>query len=405
MMLHARSAPRARGRCGVLRLAAALALVACTRESRETREPVKAEAAAPPSARGTLVSIGAIAPGAAFDLVGAPPGAVVVWGRPDERGGGIALRALDAHGAARGSERSLVPREPPFTVSEIVAAAAGDRIGVAWVESSPAAVRTRSLVVPEGDGVPGQPVLLATVTPELGAGRGRVAIAGLDGGRVRVMYAAGAADCADSQHAACVGFAFEEIEGGARGRREPWLSVPQPCPEGAAHLAGLDGRFFYAVCSWRDDAPSTMAYAINVETYYARADEVLRGCAPLGMVVIDAATVLLGADCGVLRRAARLTLDLKPAAEFPLADLTLECRGDRPAIRATGWELPLHEPRSELEAVLPERIAPVGARAVWTGRALLVAQRMSGRLELRRYACRDGALHSETSASAPGAGR
>jgi hypothetical protein len=263
--------------------------------------------------------------------------------------------------------------------------------------------RTRSLLVPAAGAAPAPAALLASVSPELAAGRGRVAIAALGGGRVRVMYAAGAAECADSEQAACVGFAFEELAGGARGRREPWLSVPQPCPEGAAQLAGLDGRFFYAVCSWRGDAPSTMAYAINVETYYARADEVLRGCAPLGMVAIDAGTVLLGADCGVLRRAARLTLDLKPAAEFPLDDLTLTCRGDRPAIRATGWELPLAEPRSELEAVLPESVAPAGARALWTGRALLVAQRMSGGLELRRYECRDGALRSETSAPTPGA--
>jgi hypothetical protein len=292
-----------------------------------------------------------------------------------------------------------VRAEAPFAVTELAAAATGDRLGVVFGESSAQQTRIRALLVSLHEGAPPEPELLATVPVDGSAGRGRVAIAAMGDGRLRLMYPAGATECADSEHAGCVGYAFHEL-GGASARREPWLSVPQPCPEGAASLAGLDGRFFYAVCSWRDEAPATTAYTINVETYYARADEVLRGCAPLGMLAIDEGTVLLGADCGVLRRAARLTLEQKPAAEFPLADLAFSCAGARAVIRASGFELPLgSDARGGLEALLPDSLAPPGARAVWTGRALIVAQRMSGGLELARHTCEEGALRSETSAA------
>src|SRR5262249_37559612 len=156
---------------------------------------------------------------------------------------------------------------------------------------------------------------------------------------------------------------------------------------GAASVSGLVDRWFYAVCSWTRDAPSTMAYSINVDTYYARADEVLRGCTPLGMLVLDSEDVLLGADCDTMRRAARFTRDMKPPVEFALDDVAVACDGERASIQAATWSLPLDAPRDRLEVVLPATLAPTGARAIWTGRALLVAHRQGDDLELRRYVC------------------
>jgi hypothetical protein len=379
-------------------LCAALAVAACRDEAGK---PVRSEAPPAVAPRPALVPMGEVVSAAALALVPAEGGALLVWAPPAERGGGIAVRALDALGAPRAAARVLVPAEAPFAVTELAAAATRDRLGVVWSESSPQQARIRALLVPLDGHAPAEPQLLAGAPAVGGSGRGRLAIAAMGDDRMRLLYPAGATECADSEHDGCVGYAFHEL-GGVSARREPWLSVPQPCPEGAATLAGLDGRFFYAVCSWRGDAPSTMAYAINVDTYYARADEVLRGCAPLGMLAIDEGTVLLGADCGVLRRAARLTLELKPAAEFPLADLGLSCTGSRPVIRASGFELELTSARAGLEAVLPDELAPPGARAVWTGKALIVVQRMSGGIELHRHVCEQGALRSETSAAARG---
>jgi hypothetical protein len=257
--------------------------------------------------------------------------------------------------------------------------------------------------VPADGAAPAAPITLASEAPAHTAGRGRIAIAGLAGGRLRALYRVGPVECASADVDGCVGFGFRELGAGAGAvqREEPWLSVPRPCSEGAAGLAGLEGRFYYAVCSWGESAPVTMAYAINVETYYARADEVLRGCTPLGLLALDANTLLLGGDCGVVRRVARLARDMKPPAEFPLADLTLGCERGATIVRATGWELPLSAPRDRLEAVLPAAIAPAGARAIYTGRALLVAHRMSGRLELSRHVCVDGLLRMQSSAAGP----
>jgi len=329
-------------------------------------------------------------------------GALIVWAPARADGGGILQRELDRLGTARSAPRRVVARSGAFDVVEIAAASSQDDHGIVWIESDGSSSRTRALLVPADGAAPGAPLLLASETTAHAAGRGTIAIAQLPGGRLRALFPVGAVECASADDEGCVGFGFRELGSRAPVREEPWLSVPRPCPEGAASLAGLDGRFFYAVCSWGQAEPSTMAYAINVETYYARADEVLRGCTPLGMLPLDASTLLLGADCGVLRRAARLSRDMKPPAEFPLADLTLGCERGAPIVRAAGWELPLSAPRDRLEAVLPAAIAPAGARAIYTGRALLVAQRMSDRLELRRYSCSDGILLMQSSSAAAG---
>jgi hypothetical protein len=387
------------GEC-LLALAVAFTAPRCKREA-ERAPPPRLEAV-----RSGLVSAGPVASAGAFDLVLAPSGPLLIWAPPRAAGGNGAImaRALDAFGEPRGAARALVAAGAERgEVIELAAAASGqqvEQVGVVFREASADAVRT--LAVLAGGTGPAQPELLATSAGDAGKlERGRLAIAATSSGRMRLMYPAGPAECVDDEGEACVGFAFREL--GQDGRSEadrPWLSVPAPCPEGATSVAGLAGRFFYAVCSWRGDAPSTMAYAINVETYYARADEVLRGCVPIGMVAVDADTVLLGGDCGVTRRAARLTLDMKPPAEFPLDALALACQRDAASITANGWALPLDGARAELEAILPETIAPSGARALWSGSALLVAQRMSGSLELRRYTCANGRLHAESSAAA-----
>lgn len=368
------------------------ALSACSRGEPEAEVPFEA-------VRSGLFSPGPVASAGAFDLVLSPGGPVLIWAPPRAAaGGGVVLHELDAFGEPVGPLRRVAARDAE--VVELAAAPAQDGIGVVFRETDARVSRTLALLAPSR-GAPPAPQVLSTAPADPSTGRGQIAISAMGQGRVRLLHPSGAAPCAGTDAGPCVGFGFHELGPGARiSPDRPWLSVPTPCPEGAASVAGLDGRFFYAVCSWRTDAPSTMAYAIDVDTYYARADEVLRDCIPLGMIAIDHQTVLLGADCGVTRRAARLMLDMKPPAEFPLADLALSCHGETATITAAGWELPLSDARAELEAILPDTIAPVGARALWTGSALLVAQRMSGELELRRYTCAGGRLHVESSAGA-----
>jgi hypothetical protein len=320
---------------------------------------------------------------------------MLVWGQPREQAGALFAQSLDALGLARGSARRIAAVAQGAEVSEVAAAALDTQVGVAFIERDASEARTRALLYVPTDAEPPEAIAIASSPADHARGRGNLAAAATGGDTFRILYPAGKADCVESGQNACVGFGFRELGPGAREPGRPWLSVPQPCPEGAASVSGLPGRWFYAVCSWTHDTPSTMAYSINVDTYYARADEVLRGCTPLGMLALDANTLLLGADCSAMRRAAQLTRDMKPATEIALDDVRLVCDGERAAITATGWSLPLEAPRDRLEVVLPAAIAPTGARAIWTGVALLVAHRQSDALELRRYVCVRGGLHVE----------
>lgn len=370
-----------------------LVAVACKREPPRP---------APEPARPAAFGAGRVAGAAAFDLVSTTGGPLLIWAQPREQGGALQAQALDALGLARGSSRRIAQPAAGAEVGEIAAAALDAQVGVAFIERDASETRTRALLYTSSDAQPPELIAIASSPVDRARGRGSLAATATNGDTFRILYPAGKADCVESGQQACIGFGFRELGPGAREPGRPWLSVPEPCPEGAASVASLPGRWFYAVCTWSHDAPSTMAYSINVDTYYARADEVLRGCTPLGMIAIDSDTLLLGADCSAMRRAAQLTRDMKPATEIALDDVRVVCDGERASISATGWSLALDAPRDRLEVVLPPAIAPTGSRAIWTGVALLVAHRQNDALELRRYVCARGSLHVEHgSAAAP----
>jgi hypothetical protein len=380
-----------------LLLISLIGIAACKRTDTAPR-PVESVVAAP-------ITVAAVAAGAAFDLIETQDGPLLVWAAPADAGGGVFVRDLDARGVARKPERRIAGASAASEVIEIEAAAVHDQVGVAFLESDGVHGRTRALLLPPDDrtAMP-EPTLLAESAPLPPRGRGHIALAAVRDAALRLLYPTGRADCVEPSQGECVGFAFQELGAAANAPRAPFLSVPSPCPEGAATACTLPGRWFYAVCSWNTDAPSTMAYSINTETYYARADEVLRGCTPLGMIALDAETVLLTADCNAMRRAVRLSLDMRPAAEFPLADVALACDGDRPVIRASGFSLALDRARDHLEGLLPASLAPTGARALWTGSALLIAHRPAQQLQVDRYACVGGALRASFGGTATASG-
>jgi hypothetical protein len=341
-----------------------------------------------------------VAGAAAFDLVSGPGGPMLIWAQPREQGGALLAQSLDALGLARGASRRIATPAQGSEVSEVAAAALDAQVGVAFTERDASETRTRALLFAPADTQAPELIAIASSPVDHARGRGSLAATATRGDTFRILYPAGKADCVESGQGACIGFGFRELGPGAREPGRPWLSVPEPCPEGAASVSSLPGRWFYAVCSWTHDTPSTMAYSINVDTYYARADEVLRGCTPLGMLAIDDDTLLLGADCSATRRAAQLTRDMKPATEVSLDDVRVVCDGERASISAGSWSIALDAARDRLEVVLPAALAPTGARAIWTGVALLVAHRQSDALELRRYVCARGTLHVEHGAAA-----
>ncbi len=395
-----RSRPPSRARAGPrlpagLVLAAA-SLLACSRGHRGQHEgrAARAPASAPLTSEAVLAPIEP-STDAAFDLALAEHGAWLAWAPAHDRRGRILLRALGTLGDPRGPQRTLV--ETADEVVELAIAEGGGRLAVGWIESSATRTRTRALVLePAGAAPKAEPTLLAAGTPgERTAARGHIALAGAPDGRLRMLFESGPSECIESGVGPCTGFGFRELGVVAKGRQEPWLSVPQPCRAGAASLAALRGHFYYALCSWSGEAPATTAYSIHMDPSYARADEVLSGCTPLGMTRVDAHRVLLGGDCGPVRRAVRLTTDPAPAAELPLLDLQVDCEHGAPVLRALGWSLPLQAPRDRMEAILPGSLAPIGARAVYTGRALLVARSTPAGLQLTRSLCTGDHLHTE----------
>lgn len=342
------------------------------------------------------MSLPRIVTAAAFDLVSTSQGAVLAFAPAREQGGGIVLLTLDPLGAPRGRPRRIVDNDPAYEVHELALSASARRATLVWVEAGDKGSRTRALVVALDAGGSAQPSLVASSTEPAAIGaRGRIATATLGNGRTRILYTAGRTPCVDGAQGPCVGFGFRDLEEPPPARQEPWLSVPEPCARGAVAVGSLDGRWYYAVCSAAHSREATTVYSINLETAYARADQVLEGCNLLSMTAIDAATLLLGAECGATRRAARLTLDMEPATEVALEDVGVACDGERATLRATGWGLPLDTPHDRLEAILPSTLAPSGSRAVSTGHALLVAQPASKGLALFRHACQRGALRAE----------
>ncbi|HMI92363.1 MAG TPA: hypothetical protein VK509_13400 [Polyangiales bacterium] len=357
----------------------------CEREGQGAAAK-RAETAAVPVAR--VARVPATTTG--FDLAASERGALLAWARPRAQGGGIWLQLYDARGAVRGAPRRVAQTEAGGEVVELAAIAVGRRNGLAWVESSASESRTRALLLRPDEPTPPEPTRIAEGAKVAAASRTHLAIAASQE-RLRVLYADAPTACVDRSSAPCIGYGFSELGDGARGGSRPWLAVPQPCTRGVPSLAARDDRLYYAVCSTRAELPTTVAYSINVQTEYARADEVLRGCDPLGLLALDDGALLI-ADCGGVRRGVELTLAAQLPVERELAEREVVCSAGQARLRAGGFELALHGARERLESLLPDALAPPGARAVWTGRALLVAHPSPDGLELLALACAGNAL-------------
>lgn len=334
------------------------------------------------------------APGhaAAFELATFGTGALLAWAPARARGGGIWLQPLDARGAPLRPARRVAQTDAGGEVMELAAVGVGGHAGLAWVESSASEARTRALWLRPDEASPAEPTRIAGGAAVTTAGRTRLALAPIAQARMRVLYADAETECIERATGPCVGYGFREIGEGARLNDGRWLAVPQPCPRGVPSLAVRADRLYYAVCATRDAQSRTVAYSINMTTEYARADEVLAGCDPLAMLALDDGALLV-ADCNGVRRGVELTLAPQPAVERELSEREVLCGpGATPVLRAGGVELALRGPRDRLESLLPDALAPPGARAVWTGRTLLIAHPAPDGLELVALSCQDGVL-------------
>jgi hypothetical protein len=337
---------------------------------------------------------------AAFDLALGADGAVLVWGAPRRDGGGIRAARVDALGTRVGEDaRVYDPRllrssgatsAPPSTV-ELAASSAGGKVAVVWAEQDGPEVAIRSAVGDVAAGTFGEARLLERGPLARADARGRVGVTSSPDGSFLGLYRGGERACEEGGRARCVGFGVRSLGADGDEGRVP-MAVRGPCDRAVAALSSLGDRFYYGVCAEAEGGRATTVYTIQLEPQYARSERVLAGCDPLGSTVVGGAVWVAG-RCAGARRIARFEAERDRASEIALGDGAVRCDGDRPVLDlAEGVAVPLDAPMDRLEPLLPPSLTEGGARAVWTGEALLVAASLGQDVALHRYQCEYGDL-------------
>lgn len=325
----------------------------------------------------------------AFELIAKASGAALLWAPRERNSAALLALALAPDGTAAGAPTALVePSAAPGELSDLSAIFAGDELTAAWVERSAKRARLRAVVQTAGV----EPRLL-----ELGAAwfapspaRGNLAVAAQ--GKAALVFARGEATaCVDGKSEQCFSFTMQKLEQGRANSRGFPLIVPTPCAETSLAFTVTGRDLHYAVCARANQEPLTTLFTIRAQPEYARADPVLPGCRPLALLALGG-SVRLVADCGGERRSAHVGPDNSAVTVEELPSPDLDCQGARPRIRFGESWVELDAPSVNLQALLPSVVAPRGSRAVFTGRALLVAAAKGGKVTLTRYACQAGIL-------------
>lgn len=316
----------------------------------------------------------------AFDLIATLDGAKLVW---VPRGDGFEVREqpIAKDGRPKGGAAQLAAGGVRGRATDLVAAQLDRGVAVAWVEQLGDEARASALV---GDGRGASAIAdLGAAWPTRTVHRGNLALAGAR--EYALVFVRGIEEpCSEGQQQ-CFGFGLYRLEaaglGNARGLP---LSVPVPCSEHSTLLAIVEGRWHYAVCTLADTAPVTTLFNIQFEPEYAAAEQLLKGCRPLGLFEHDR-EVWLSADCAGKRKVS--TGSGTPRVTHDLGGLALECSSGRARLEGGNFELALGAPKGSVHALLGPPWVPAGARAVWTGGALVVAAEQEGSVRLTRYAC------------------
>lgn len=387
--------PRVRNATVVLALAA---VVACKRTPVHDAGPER-EA---PLERTRLAAPRPIASSSAFDLAPVADGAVLVWGRPGRLGGGVLALRLDEYGGSVGHEVPLfVPSLPPGGLTaeriaedalEVDATAARGALAVVWIARDAMVLTAKSLVGDVATLRAAAPNVLGVTERTTTAGRGSVAVATEDDGSIHALVRLGTVPCADGATGPCIGIGHAELRPtGVHAVGSP-LAVPAPCPVAISGIASVGTRFHYGVCSTRTGQPVTTVYTIETEPSLARTEDILPGCATDGFVVAGDELLVPG-RCAGGRAGARIASGAQSMRAMPMENLAVRCDHRVPIITteaAIGATIRLENATDRLESMLPESVAPVGSRAVFTGSTVVVAQPIGGEVAVHRFGCEEG---------------
>ncbi|HTA91163.1 MAG TPA: hypothetical protein VK745_16365 [Polyangiaceae bacterium] len=386
------------GALGVLALA-----IACKRTS--TNHAPASAAASGSAARRVARSADRQHVGAgAFDLVSTDDGAALVWAHA---GASVSLTVLDELGAERRTEPAFAEPDDAgaatSSISEIAAAARGNELGIAWLEQTGDAARTRGLVRPlveNGSAAPAIIEIGPVLTP-VSVPRGNLAITSSKD-RFLVLSRGQKSECIDATQSDCVSFGFHRLDGAKASAQSLPLTVPLPCDQNSVSFAVAGSRWYYGVCSRATGKPITTLFSIQSDPEYARADRILEGCLPIGALSQGNDLLVIG-DCGGERRGVRVRGGNAETSDLRVDRLDAVCDAGHPLIHQLGpggLSLTLDAPRDRLEAFLPAEYAAPASRAVWTGQLLLVASLKNASITLKGYRC-DSTLLREVPLAAP----
>ena len=353
--------------------------VACDEDVAQS-SPSKTEPLARGPSSSPLALRAVLASPTAFDLIATFDGAKLVWASKSD-GFELLEQPIGRDGRLKGGVAELAGGGARGRVTDLVAAQLDRGVAVAWVEQLGNEARA-SATVSDGRGAH-EIVDLGAAWPTRTVHRGNLALAGAR--EYALVFVRGTEEPCSEGQKQCFGFGLYRLEatGAANARGLP-LSVPVPCSEYSTLLSVVEGRWHYAVCTLADAAPVTTLFNIQFEPEYAAAEQLLKGCRPLGLFEHDR-EVWLSADCDGKRRVTRGSGTLRATHE--LSGLVFECGSGQPRLRSGDFELRLAAPRSHVHTLLGPPWVPERARAVWTGAALVVASADRGGVSLTRYAC------------------
>jgi hypothetical protein len=316
---------------------------------------------------------------------------------PVDAGGGLQIVALDSLGAVRGPDVVIAESAPtedgPALIEDVVATATGGRVGLGWIVRSGGTLRAQASI--SSTGVEGfSPRARLGETVALGVDptrRGRIAIWPSGEGSVRLLHRLTPARCGATT---CARVATSELDGVSptAATQARLMEIEAPCEPLIVGAIGRAEAFFHGTCALAPEtgAPATTIFAIDSSIApLASAPEVLAGCTPIAMAPAGGGGAIAIARCGDTIGAA----EIGPRGDVVggATDVTrvARCEEGHPVLELTGTStrVVLGEPTSRIEALLPETIAPPGARAAWTGDAILVASVAARDLSVHRYQC------------------
>jgi len=334
------------------------------------------------STRAELAGV-ALASATAFAFAARADGATLVWAPPGERTEIRELRLSRGGHAMGGSSRVVETDTAGGVVTDLVARRVGTGLAVAWVERLKEEARLQAAL--DDHKGPSTVFDLGPAWHTEKAVRGNVALAAERDSAL--VFARGQSEpCVSPGERECFSFGLHRIGSEASRARGLPLSVPVPCEQYSAHLSVREGGWYYGVCTALNGERVTTLFDIQFNPEYARAERLLPGCQPLGIVHRGKDPWLLG-RCGEKRRGVRLVGAGEPPAPLELNPARFECAGRNLQIVVGDEPESLETSRTDLGPLLPDALTRRLEQVVYTGNSLLVARSEGQKLIVERHAC------------------